>query len=146
VLLHCFSGCSWQEIVAALGIRMGDLMGNAAPHHPASVAPTQTFALAPGPRRARLTPGEEAGREILVDLWRCPVEVRVSPDLAHLVITPSNRVPARLMAVAMDHEAVIVAALKVIDGVLICDQPGGLTESYPRRARSGRRPMDGVRR
>lgn len=109
VLLHCFSGCTAEEIVAQLGVRMADLMGDA----PDRVDERRVLKLEP-----EITPDEaQIAAEILLALWANGAEVRISPDHLRVVVFPPERVPDVLLNLAQEHEVAVMAVVEEYDGI-----------------------------
>jgi len=103
-LLHCHAGCSVHEIVARLGVRMSDLMGE--------VPRRQEERRAPRPIRESTPEERNLGNEILLALWAQAVEVGLSTDHLRLVLSPPSQVPHELIGLAQEHELAVIAALE----------------------------------
>jgi hypothetical protein len=109
VLLHCFAGCEPEEIVAQIGVRMTDLMGDA----PQRKDERRAVRLVP-----EIDPEEGAiGEEILLQLWASGAEVRVSPDHLRLMVSPPERVPEAVLTLAREHEVAVMTAVEEFDGI-----------------------------
>jgi hypothetical protein len=108
VLLHCFAGCSVAEICAKMGIRVGDLMG--------AVRDTPDNRRALPIRHDLTTDQEHAANVVLLRLWACAVEVRVSPDHRRVVVSPRERVTESLLADLRANEVAVATVLAELDG------------------------------
>ena len=61
ILLRCFAGCDWRDVVAALDLTPGDLFADARPHHRAQTMAARAIKADIDPQRAAIRAAEAKG-------------------------------------------------------------------------------------